>query len=368
MSFWSTLTGAAAAQAGIPSSVVPDLSAALTVPDQVGIKTPWRTGAPQLTPILYSDIYGDVPRSLAMSRDVAMGVPALARARHILCGTVAACAIQVWRGDTVRAKQPRWTYTSEAGLPAFHRMLWTVDDQLWHGWSLWDVERRDGPDSPLVDDSTPRRVPAHRWEFERETGAVKVDGEPFPADRALLLPGPHEGLLRFARVAITQAAELEASATRVAQNPAAYLNLHYEGDAPMDETAIDALIERWSAARRGENGGVAYTGAGVTASEMGAAAEHLLVEGRNAAAVNMARVASMPAAMVDASNAGASLTYETTAGRNAELLDYGLNLYMDALSARLSLDDVVPAGDSVRFDTTQLRAAQPSPTGPTTQD
>jgi hypothetical protein len=79
-------------------------------------------------------------------------------------------------------------------------------------------------------------------------------------------------------------------------------------------------------------------------------------------------VASMPAAMVDATTAGASLTYETTAGRNAELLDYGLNLYMDAITARLSMDDVVTPTQSVRFDTTQLRAAQPSPTGPTTED
>jgi hypothetical protein len=88
------------------------------------------------------------------------------------------------------------------------------------------------------------------------------------------------------------------------------------------------------------------------------------VEGRNAAAVNMARAASLPASMVDATNAGASLTYETSAGRNAEFLDYGADLYLDSVAARLSLDDAMPEGQAARFDTAKLRSITPTPTGP----
>jgi hypothetical protein len=344
------------------------VAAAHYAPDQVGITSPWlQPTDPVLSKIIRTDIFGTVAAT-PVNRAAAIGVPSLARARHILTGTIAACNLQLFRGDT-RMVQPKWMRTTEAGLPAFHRMLWTVDDHLFYGWSLWDVDRQgSNPDKPLVADSAPKRIAQHRWEFEAQTGRLLVDGEEFPAARALLLPGPHEGVLSFAKVAIAQAADLEAAATRAASTPSAYLNLHYEGDAPLGRTAVDTLVEDWHAARRGENGGVAYTGPGVTVTELGSAAEHLLIDGRNAAAVNMARVASMPASMVDASSAGASLTYETTAGRNAELLDYGLNLYMDAIAARLSMDDVVTPTQSVRFDTTQLRAAQPSPTGPTTED
>lgn len=382
--FWQGVVQGAAAVSGVPvavaptlpppagSAVAPAVTAALPgpVPDQLGIASPWAPVSPELSRIIYSDIYGtDTARSLLpLSRDTGMAVPALARARHILCGTVAGLPLQLWAGD-VQRPQPGWMRTTEPGISAWHRMLWTMDDQLFYGWSLWEVDRAgNDPNGPLVADSAPRRIARHRWEFEADTGRVLVDGAPMPNHRALLLPGPHEGLLTFARVPISQAYELEATATKVAQNPAAYLNLHYEGDAPMDEDKVDALIARWAAARRGENGGVAFTGPGLTATEMGSAAEHLLIEGRNAAAVNMARVASMPASLVDATTAGASLTYETTAGRNAELIDYGVDLYVQAIAARLSMDDVVPAGESVRMDTTQLRTVTPSPTGPITQD
>jgi hypothetical protein len=372
MSLWASLVKGASATAGIPT---PALAAApggttTTAPPQVAagleLASPWTSPlSPQLTSIVWADTIGTVDRALMpTTRETAMQVPALARARHLLCGSGAKCPLQAFTRESPTATQPRWLIDTGEGLPAYHRMLWTLDDLLFHGWALWDVQR-DSDGGPIT--GTAARIAAHRWSFN-QAGGVLVDGTAFPSKRALLIPGPHEGLLTFGRTAILQAAELEASATRVAQNPAAYLNLHYTGDVPMSETDIDTTIARWVAARRGENGGVAWTGKDIGVEELGSPAEHLLVEGRNAAAVNMARIASVPAALVDATNAGASLTYETTAGRNAEFLDYGLDLYLDALSARLSMDDVVPPRQSVRFDTTVLRSTTPSPTGPVTED
>jgi hypothetical protein len=72
--------------------------------------------------------------------------------------------------------------------------------------------------------------------------------------------------------------------------------------------------------------------------------------------------------MADATNAGASLTYETTAGRNGQFIDYGVGLYMDAIAARLSMDDVVPRGQRTAFDVTQLTVTSPLPTGAPTDD
>lgn len=378
MGLWgNVVTGAAAlsglppappvSAAGAPSSPAVEAAGPTTNlgPGGLQLASPWAPPSPELSSILWADVFGALGKLAPITRETAMTVPALARARHLLCGFGAKCLLQAFTGETLRAEQPVWVSRTGSAQTPFHRMLWTLDDHLFSGWSLWDVER-DKPDGPITGSAV--RIAAHRWSFNANTGVVLVDNEPFPERRALLIPGPHEGLLTFGRTAILQASELEASATKVAQNPAAYLNLHYDGDVPMAETDITATIERWAAARRGENGGVAWTGKNITVQELGSAAEHLLVEGRNAAAVNMARLASMPAAMVDATNAGASLTYETTSGRNAEFLDYGVDLYLDSTAARLSMDDVVPAGDSMRFDTAQVRSLSPSPTGPTTQD
>uniref|UniRef100_UPI0013CF363E phage portal protein n=1 Tax=Pseudomonas viridiflava TaxID=33069 RepID=UPI0013CF363E len=92
------------------------------------------------------------------------------------------------------------------------------------------------------------------------------------------------------------------------------------------------------AARRGENGGVGYTNSAIEVKEHGAINEHLLVEGRNAAAVEIARIAGIPAVLLDAGAEGkSSMSYDNAQGRNAELVDYGLRPLMAAIAGRLSL-------------------------------
>lgn len=343
----------------------PQLAAAFAGSSGLELSTPWAEPDLQLQSILWADVFGLLGQNQPLTREVAMQVPALARARHLICGFGAKAQLVVFTGDQVRTNQPKWISRTGTGLTPHHRMLWTLDDVFFHGWSLWRVER-SSVGGPITGGAT--RVPFHRWSFDQHTGEVLVDGEAMPERQALLIPGPHEGVLTYGRTAILQAKALEDTATRAAQNPSAYLELHYTGDRPMDETEINVHRERWAEARRGEYGGVAWTGKDMEVKEHGAAQEHLLVEGRNAAAVNMARLGNMPASMLDATAAGASLTYETTSGRNAEFLDYSADLYLDALAAVFSMDDVVVAGDSTRFDTAQLRSLTPSATGPVTED
>lgn len=361
-----TLVTGAAATSGLPSAHVTGeapnaLEASLVPPGTLELASPWAPASPQLQQILWSDVLGVVGKTLPTTRETAMQVPALARARHLLCGFGARAVLRAYTGEALSPERPPWMYQAHGQVSPFHRMLWTLDDLLFSGWSLWDVERTT-PDGPITGGA--QRVAKTRWTFEANTGRILLDGQPLNSKRALLIPGPHEGVLSFGRTAIVQAQELEATATRVAQNPAAYLNLHYTGEVPLTPAQIKEARTIWAEARRGDYGGVGYTGKDLAVEELGAAAEHLLVEGRNAAAVNMARIASVPAASVDATTPHSTLTYETAAGRNGELLDYGADLYLDAVAARLSLDDVMPPQEAARFDTAQLRTLTPTPTTP----
>jgi hypothetical protein len=191
---------ALAAPAAGPSSLPdPQLAAAHQPLTGLQLASPWGPASPQLTSILWADTFGLLGKNLPITREVAMQVPSLARARHLVCGFGAKAQPVVFRGDVKRATQPRWISRTGSQLTPYHRMLWTLDDHFFSGWSLWDVERvTEG--GPITGAAT--RVPMHRWSFERETGDVLVDGEPFPAKRALLIPGPHEGVLTFGREAI----------------------------------------------------------------------------------------------------------------------------------------------------------------------
>lgn len=305
-----------------------------------------------------------------VTRDSAMTVPALARARTLICSTIARLPlVSVDENGEEDGRTPAWLTTGAGHVPPFHRMLWTVDDLFFYGWSLWALDRdRSGEVAAAY------RVPFDKWTMDAD-GIISVEGRPVPEDAVCLIPGISEGILTTAASTLSQALRLLAAADRAALNPSAQVELHQTNDAPMTNEQIDALISRWSAARRGENGGVAFTTAGIEVKEHGASSEHLLIDGRNAAAVDIARHAGIPATMLDATLSGSSLSYQNTAARMAELVTFGLSPLMAAIADRLSSDDMTPPGLTLRFyldetfsELTNLFASTPDRPGEVAQD
>lgn len=338
------------------------LGAPATVPTYQrapGIASPFTDS--QLQAIVWADVVGGdyVP----ITRATAMAVPAVAKARHLLCSTIAQQPLLQMTDDTPDPNQPLWMQRTDGDLSPWHRMVWTVDDCLFYGWSLWAVNRGAPSDgSPLL---ATARVPYERWSLDTE-GFITVDDQRVLAGQCVLIPGPHGGLVNDSATIIRLAADNIQAAANAARNPNPNVNLHYTGDDPdYDPTA---LIQIWADARRGLNGGVGFTNKWVEADVMGSHLDKLLIEGRNADAVDVARASGLPAGMLDATSAGASLTYETTEGRNQQLLDYGTRFYMDAISSRLSQDDCVPRGHRTAFDSSQLTTLTPTPTGPASSD
>jgi hypothetical protein len=66
-------------------------------------------------------------------------VPAVARARGVVCTTIARIDLGAYRGDTRldTAAEPSWLHATDGPLSPFHRMLWTLDDLYFYGWSCW---------------------------------------------------------------------------------------------------------------------------------------------------------------------------------------------------------------------------------------
>jgi hypothetical protein len=286
-----------------------------------------------------------------------MAVPAVARARHIICGTVARIPLRAYRGDAdLRGPfAPSWIESTGSALPPFHRMLWTCDDLLFHGWSCWS--RTNGADGfPTRMD----RIPMGKWSID-DAGRVKVDRgdglhQLVAQDTVCLIPGPHEGLLVFAQAAIRHARDLQVQVGQAAKTPSANMvlqqtagtALQYDSDDP-NVVTINSLLDQWAGARNGKHGGVGYLPQGLEAKELGSYAAHLLESGRNAATVDIARAASLPADLLDAAGE-ASLTYANSRDNDVRAIQYGVGLYLSAISAALSQDAITPRGQSVRFD------------------
>lgn len=100
---------------------------------------------------------------------------------------------------------------------------------------------------------------------------------------------------------------------------------------------------------------MAYTNQTIEARELGKVDPQMMIEARNAAALDVARACGVPASMVDAAPAGTgNVTYRNQDARNTELIDYCLAPFMASIAARLGLDDMVPRGWAVAFDLTDL--------------
>lgn len=339
---------AAAARVNDPTarSVVP--------PAEVG--TPWGTPHPHhLEGIVWADVAG-LATNQPVTRSEAMAVPALARARNLLAGTIAGIPLRAMRGEDEELPLG-WLDRSDGIASPFQRMLHTVDDLLFYGISLWGLTRD-------FDGSVIRaaHVPMSRWDTDTE-GYILVDGEPVGRREVCVIPGIHEGILTYGRTTIRHSTNLIRHADKAVENPNAYIELHQESETPMTEPQIDALVKRWVTARRGDHGGVAFTNKGIKVIEHGAPHELLLTEGRNAAAIDIARLTGLPASLVDAAQSGTSVTYQNSQARMAELVTFGLAPIMGAIVARLGQDDIVARGTRIEFDLANALAALPTSVG-----
>lgn len=338
----------------------PAPAALLPIPE---IASPFPQDRSTLSTIVWADLLGKA--GMPCTRAEAMSVPAVAKARHVVAPKIAGYPLVALKADARVDPQPAWL--SAAGDPnelsPWHRMVWTVDDLIFTGWSLWAVER--GADTFPI--GSPRRIARHRWHFDAQ-GALLIDEAPVADSRSVvLIPGPHEGILTYGATTIRHASQLLAAAASAGSTPATQLDLHYTGDAPMAPEDIDEVVDRWVTARQVAGHGVGFTNRLIEARELGRVDPALLIEGRNAAAVDCARIIGVAAGMVDATAPKSSLNYETQEGRGLEHTEYGVEPYLEAVEARLSLDDCVPRGTRVAFD--RSRDLGPiDPTGPVTED
>lgn len=346
-------------------------------PSTFPIASPWSSS--ELADLVFKDVFGfDAP--IPNSREAAMRLDAVARCRNLLCTTISRMPLRAasapagaWLTGTEDYllppdQQPTWLYRTDGGMGPRQRIVWTVDDLMFHGWSLW-LKKRAAESSggwPLNAD----RVPWGSWYVDADL-RVCVNGSPLSDQNdALLIQGFHEGILSYGRDVMADAKRLYQIVRDRLANPVPMVELHQIDGAELTATERDELVDHWRTARAKEGGSaVGFTNKHIELKTHGAEQESsLLIEGRNAAAVSIARMIGVAAGRIDATTPKASLNYETRTGRNQELVDFDLDLYLGPIEERLSLDDCVPRGTYVVFDRGDTTAPQPSPTGPALQD
>ncbi|MBF0809115.1 phage portal protein [Rothia nasimurium] len=282
-----------------------------------------------------------------INRATAMNLAAVSKARHLIASTIGRFPLVVMSGRETYEQAPGWATQIEAARPRSLTITWTVDHLIFYGRAFWVITDRYAT-------GYPRRfawVPEAEAEVS-ETGVLTAAwGHPVSPEAYIRFDAPHEGLLNFGRRILRKALDTERAAENAAANPVPSIELHQVSGDELTDDQVDQLLEGWRLARTAKGGGVAFTNPVVEARTHGQAAEQLLIDAQNQAALGIARAMGVPAWAVDANVAGFSMNYSNSASRGRELIDFGLMPYMAAIADRLSMDDVAARGVWVKFET-----------------
>lgn len=297
-------------------------------------------------------IAADRARSL-VTMQTALQVPAFAKALKTYTHTIAtfplrehASGEEVAPRTLLREPDPSTTYWAT--------MTRTVRDLLAYDVAYWEIIERSWDGFPTrcraVDGNLSTVLP---------DGSVIEGGRPISPARLIRFDGDGlGGWLTTGAHAIHAAASLEAAAVRYAEFPLPTIILKNTGaDLPPDQ--VDALLEAWESAR--QTRATAYINSTMETKEFGfSAADLQLVDARNAAAIQIARLANLDPIWTGAGVPGSSLTYSNRVDLYRQLLDTALAPVMATIGQRLSAGDVTPRGHTVTFDTAVFLKANPS--------
>lgn len=287
------------------------------------------------------------------TREEAMSVPTVSRARSIICSSIASIDLEVWeRATGAEVDTPRVIRTPDPRVPGAATYVWTAEDLLFYGYAYWQVTElfADTYRIRSVQRVQPQRVTIQTNGNASEITGYLVDGMPVPdsgVGSLVVFSGMDEGLLHRAGKTIKTGAELERAAAKYAAEPVPSMVLKSNGTAlPADRIA--KLLSSWGISRR--NGSTAFLNADVDLQVVGFDPEKLqLSQARSYVATELARAVGIPAFFVDAET-GSSMTYSNQTTTRQTLLDFSLVPLMTQIEQRLSMPDFVPQSQIVKFD------------------
>jgi HK97 family phage portal protein len=310
--------------------------------------------AAALTPVQITDsVYNILGGATNTTRQLAMSVPSVARARNIICGTIGSLPLTTFNRITGQYVDPhRVINQPDPRVAGFVIYNWLAED-IWlygagYGQVLEMYSSTDGGRVRAWTRVSPDRVTVDTDFLNTEITGYKVDGKSVPLQGVgsiIRFDGPDEGLLHRAGKTISAAVYLENAAVNYAKEPAPTMVLKSNG-TNLTAERISALLSAWKTARQSRS--TAFLNADVNLEQFGFDPKSLqLAEGRQYVALELARACGIPAYFLSAE--ATSMTYSNAVSERRSLVDFSLRPILKAIEERLSLPDFVPNPVMVRF-------------------
>jgi len=297
-----------------------------------------------------------------MDRQAAMQVPAVARCRNLLAGTVASLDLELYKKSTGKQLQsPVWLDQPDLRQPRSVTMAWTIDSLIFYGQAFWRIT------SLYADDLRPsgfewianNRVTITTNKYGTEVEYYSINGQRVPDSgigSLVTFQGLTNGILLTGSRTIQSALDVEKASAVASQTPMATSVIKNSG-ADLPEAQIAGLLSSWKASR--QNRSTAYLTSTLSVENIGFSPKDMLyTDASQFLACQVARLMNVPAFMISAEmNNGSSMTYQNILDARKEFVAYSLQPYISAVENRLSMNDITANGNIVKFavDDTFLR-------------
>jgi phage portal protein BeeE len=307
-----------------------------------------------MTPVQITDsVYNILGGATNTTRQLALSVPSVARARNIICGTIGSLPLTTFNRITGQYVDPhRVINQPDPRVAGFVIYTWLAED-IWlygagYGQVLEMYSATDGGRVRAWTRVSPDRVTVDTNFKNTEITGYKVDGMAVPQSGVgslIRFDGGDEGFLNRAGKTVNAAVYLENSALTYAKDPVPTLALKSTG-TNLPAERIQSLLNAWRTARQSR--GTAFLNADVDIQTIGFDPKSLqLTEARQYVALELARACGIPAYFLSAETT--SMTYSNAVSERRSLVDFSLRPILKAIEERLSLPDFVSNPVMVRF-------------------
>lgn len=307
----------------------------------------------------------------SVSRDQALSVPAFLRGRNLIC-SISTLPLQtiddsnrIIRGGMLDQINPNVANTVTKAQ--------TVEDLLFHSVAWWRVTSFDDYGYPLTcrryaPEKVSINLPPGRAGYNPSVlpsglpieGLIWMDGHPVPYSEVIRFDSPNPPVLGVAgSVVLDRAIALDAAAAMYASDPRP-MDYFTPSDAtadPVDDAGILTLLKNWATSRKQRS--TAYVPAALTYNEVQSPtpADLQLVELQKKVTLDIANLLGIDPEDVGVSTT--SRTYQNGVDRRQDRVNDTLASYMTAITDRLSMPDVTPPGQTVRFYLDDFLKADP---------
>lgn len=325
----------------------------------------------QIAPAVYDAPYGQLYGSYglgglnnyanAVNRLQAMSVPAVANCRNLITGTIAGIPLEMVSLATgEELPSPLWLKQPDPRAPRSLTISWLVDSLIFYGVGYLKVVE------VFADDLRPARfewvqndrVTVKLDQYNQEVEYYMINNEKAPMSGVgslVTFQMMDQGLLLRGARTIKSAIDIEAAVNIATQTPqpSGYIK-NNGGDLPDDK--IQGLLNTWKTAR--QNRATAYLTSTLDYVATSFSPKDMTYnDTTEQLARQIARAMNVPPQMIDAEQMKSN-TYQNVIDARKDFLTYTLYPYIEVIQSRLSMDDITPRGQQVRFaiDDTFLKA------------